>query len=211
MQAAKSFSDATSAEFPSTATFERSPQWSRQLTFSAEAIPALHAPGLEAIDPPSTPTWPDGSLPWSGDAAHGGWSARMFLHQTRSTLRSDWQPSDTESLLSRSTLEILQLRVAGGSSLSDALLTTAPDSPELYLTPAMVKGLARRAEKRRRPLQRVLLRTPRGWLRRTVTCTSQGVGYVFSIPAKPNPSKGSLEAGLLAFLARAVEEWSETP
>jgi hypothetical protein len=111
------------------------PRRSRQLTFSSEEIPALHAPGLEPIDPACTPTSPDGSSPWPGDCAHDGWSARMFLHQMLSTSRSDWQPSDTESLLSRSTLAISQLRVAGGSSLSDALLPTAPDSPELYLTP----------------------------------------------------------------------------
>jgi hypothetical protein len=129
------------------------------VTFSLEAIPALHAPGLEAIAPQFTPTSPDGSSPWPGDCAHDGWSARTFLHQMLATSRSDWQPSDTESMLSRSTLAISQLRVAGGSSLSDALSTVAPTLPELYLTPPMVMGLLRRAQKRKRPLQRVLLRT----------------------------------------------------
>jgi hypothetical protein len=135
----------------------------------------------------------------------------MFLHQTLATSRSDWQPSDTESLLSRSTLAISQLRVAGGSSLSDALLPTAPDSPELYLTPAMVMGLLRRAQKRKRPLQRVLLRTRCGWRRRTVTCTSTGEGYVFSIPTRRSFSRDSLEAGLLAHLEAVAGEWSGTP
>lgn len=187
------------------------PNWSRQLTFSVEAIPALHAPELAGIARRSTPTSPDTSLPWQDDYAHDGWSARMFLHQTLSTSPSGWTPSDTEWLLSRSTLAISPLRVASGSSLSDALLPTAPDSPELYLTPAMVMGLARRASLRKRPLQRVLLRTRHGWRRRTVMCSSQNEGYVFSIPAKQKPSKDSPEAGLLAFLAHAVGQCSATP
>ena len=203
-------SSGTGPTSPATTTFDAYP-WSRQLTFSAEATPALHAPELAAAAPPSTPTSPDGSLPWPDDCAHDGWSARMFLHQTLSTSRSDWQPSDTESLLSRSTLAISPLRVAGGTSLSAALLPTAPDSPELYLTPAMVMGLLRRALKRKRPLQRVLLRTPCGWRRRTLTCSSRGEDYAFSIPGKPKPSRDSLEAGLLAFLAHVVAAWSATP
>jgi hypothetical protein len=183
----------------------------RQLTFSVEAIRALHAPELAAAAPRSTPTSPDGSLPWPDDYAHDGWSARMFLHQTLSTSHSDWLPSDTESLLSHSTLAISPLRVAGGSSLSDVLLPTAPDSPKLYLTQAMVTGLLRRARRRRRPLQRVLLRIPHGWRRRTVTCTSQGEGFVYSIPSRQKLSRDSPEAGLMAFLAQLVSGCLETP
>lgn len=185
--------------------------WSKQLTLWSGAIPALHAPGLVGTGRRSTPISPDGSLPWSLDAAHGGWSARMFLHQMLSTSRAGWQPSDTELLLSLSTLAISPLRVAGGSSLSDALLSTAPDSRELYLTPAMVAGLARRASSRKRPLQRVLLRTPQGWRRRTVMCTSRGGDFAFSIPSKRKLSKDSPETGLLGFLVRVVAEWSATP
>lgn len=196
---------------PSTTTSEASPQWSRQSTFSLEEIPALHAPELAPIDARCIPTCPAGSSPWPDDCAHDGWSARMFLHQMLATSHSAWRPSDTESLLSRSTLAISQLRVAGGSSLSDALLPTAPDSPELYLTPAMVMGLLRRALKRKRPLQRVLLRTRCGWRRRTVTCTNRGGGYVFSIPTRRSFSRDSLEAGLLAYLERVAGGWSGTP
>lgn len=201
----------TGQESTSTRTSEPFPQWSRQLTFSAEAIPALHAPELAPIDRLCIPISPDGSSPWPEDLAHDGWSARTFLHQMLSTSRSDWLPSDTESLRSRSTLAISPLRVAGGSSLSDALLTTAPDSPELYLTPAMVMGLLRRAQKRKRPLQRVLLRTQHGWRRRTLTCTNTPEGYAFSIPSKQKLSRDSLETGLLGFLARVAGEWSATP
>ena len=152
------------------------------------------------------PISPDTSLPWSEDCVHNGWSARMFLHQMLSISQPRWKPSDTESLLSRSTLEILPLRVANGNSLSDAMEATAPDSKEYYLTPSMVKGLARRALMRKRPLQRVLLRTRHGWRRKTVIVTSNTKGYVFSLPRNAKASKDFLEAGLLDFLARAVEE-----
>jgi hypothetical protein len=42
-------------------------------------------------------------------------------------------------------------------------------------------------------------------------CGSRGEGYVFSIPARQKNSRDSLEAGLLDFLARVADEWSETP
>lgn len=174
-------------------------------------IPALSAPVPALTESPSIPTSPGSFSAWSDDYAHNGWSARTFLHQMLSISLSRWKHSDTESLLSHSTLAISPLRVAGGSSLSDALLANAPTSSELYLTPQMVSGLARRASSRKRPLQRVLLRTQQGWRRRTVTCTSQGEGYAFSIHAKQKPSKDSPEAGLLAFLEAAVDECSETP
>jgi len=175
-----------------------------------EEIPALHVPWPEGIDRVSIPTCPDTSLPWSGDFALGGWSARMFVHQILSTLLPGWSCSDTESLLLRSTLVISQVRVGGGSSASDALLPCAPDSSDLYLTPQMVVGLLRRAAKRKRPLQRVLLRTPTGWLRKTLTVTSRGEGYGCSIRPNASPCRGSPEAGLLDFLARAVESCSAT-
>lgn len=178
---------------------------SKQLTLLLAEIPALSVRGHAARANAITPICPDTSLPWSQDCALGGWSARMFLHQMLFTSHSDWTCSDTELLLSNSTLATLQVRVAGGNSASAALLTAAPDSPELYLTPQMVSGLARRAQKRRRPLQRVLLRTRHGWRRRTLTVTSRGKGYAFSLPRSVRPCKDSPEAGLLAFLARAVE------
>gem|GEM_PF-2165697 len=181
-----------------------------QSTLFAEEIHALHVPWPEGIGPASIPICPDTSLPWSGDFAHRGWSARMFVHQMLSTLLPGWSCSDTESLLSRSTLVISQVRVAGGSSVSDALLPCAPDSSELYLTPQMVMGLLRRAWKRKRPLQRVLLRTPTGWLRRTLTVTSRNGVYECSIRPNANPCRGSPEAGLLDYLARAVESSLET-
>ena len=173
-----------------------------QLMFSAEEIPALPVHGPKATALPSTPISPDSSLPWSADCAHGGWSARMFLHQMLAISRPHWTSSATESWLSSWTLGTSQLRVAGGSSLSDAMLPIAPDSPDLYLTPRMVRGLLRRALGRRRPLQRVLLRTPQGWRRRTVTCSSRGEGFAVSIPPSVNYSKGS-PRGWTAGLSRS--------
>lgn len=181
-----------------------------QSTLFAEEIPALHVPWPEGIVRASTPICPDTSLPWPGDFVHSGWSARMFVHQMLSTLLPGWSCSDTELLLSRSTLVISQVRVAGGSSVSDALLSCAPDSSDLYLTPQMVVGLLRRGWKRKRPLQRVLLRTPTGWLRKTLTVTSRDGVYECSIRPNANPCRGSPEAGLLDFLARAVESYSAT-
>lgn len=205
-------SPGTGPESSAGTTCENSPPpLHRQLTFSAAEIPALPAAGRAATGQRSTPTSPDGSLPWPADSAHGGWSARMFLHQTLRTSRPGWTPSDTESWLSSWTLGTSQLRVAGGSSLSDALLPTAPDSLELYLTPQMVRGLLRRAVGRRRPLQRVLLRIPSGWRRRTVTCLSRGEGFAVSIPPSASYSKDSPEAGLLAYLEAAVGPCSVTP
>ncbi len=174
-------------------------------TSSAEVIPVRHAPWLAGIARLKCPISPDTSLPWQDDQAHNGWSARMFLHQILSNSHSHWRPSDTESLLSGWMLETSQVRVAGGSSASDALQDSLLDSHELYLTRQMVLGLCRRAVKRKRPLQRVLLHTPAGWLRRTVTVTSRGEGYAFSLPKSVNVFKDSPEAGLLAFLEAVVE------
>jgi len=186
---------------------------SRQILWTSllAAIPARSGPALEEIDPRNSPTSRATSSPWSASSGPDGWSARTFLHQMLSTSRSDWKPSDTDSLLSRSTLVISQVRVAGGTSLSEAFLSEPPDSPELYLTPRMVWGLARRAVRRRRPLQRVLLRTRCGWRRRTVTCSSRGEGFAFSIPSKPKDSKGSLEDGLLDWLGTSVAAYLATP
>ena len=183
--------------------------WGQPMLFAGE-IHALHVPWPEGIDRANIPTCPDTSLPWSGDFALGGWSARMFVHQMLSTLLPGWRCSDTESLLSRSTLVISQVRVAGGSSVSDALLPCVPDSSDLYLTPQMVMGLLHRAAKRKRPLQRVLLRTQTGWLRKTLTVTNRDGAYECSIRPNANPCRGSPEAGLLDYLARAVASCSVT-
>jgi len=192
--------------------FVRSGAGSLQLgsTLLLAAIPALRVPGQEALVLAEAPTSPDTSLPWLGDSALDGWSARMFLHQILFTLLPGWTPLDTESFLSHSTLATLQVRVGDGKSSSEALAREAPISSRYYLTPAMVWGLARRASRRRRPLQRVLLRTPCGWRRRTVIVTSRGEGYVFSLAKNVKPSKDSPEAGLLAFLNAAAVSHSAT-
>lgn len=211
----------------------RRPQ--RQQILFVEVIPVLRDLSPGGINRRDTPISPDTSLPWSGDFAHHGWSAKMYLHQMLSTSRPAWKPSDTESLLSRLTLEISPVRVGGGKSLSEVLEKTPPASNEYYLTAQMVAGLIRHALKRRRPLQRVLLRTPHGWRRRTVivgnlkfvnaSLEAKGVrvviaeektyyttagDYVFSLPRSVRVSRDSQEVTLLAFLARAVRQCLET-
>jgi hypothetical protein len=160
---------------------------------------------LVAIDRASIPICPDGSLPWSQQSGRDGWSARTFLHQMLSTSQPGWSPSDTLSLLSRLTLAISQVRAGVASSCSDALHATPPEqSSGLYLSAQSVIGLARRALKRKRPLQRVLLRTPCGWRRKTLIVSSQARGFVFSLGTRPRPCKDSPEAGLLDWLNERV-------
>jgi len=185
---------------------------SKEQRSSAEEIPARADLSPRVAGQPLSPICPDGSLPWSADCGPNGWSAKMYLHQTLSNSLSAWNPSDTERLLSVSIVETLQVRVAGGNSCSAALLAKPPDSEDLYLTPQMILGLIRRALKRRRPLQRVLLRTPQGWRRRTVIVSSRKKGgFDFSLPKNAKPYKDSPEAGLLDFLNRAAGSCSAMP
>jgi len=178
---------------------------------SVEEIPARADLSPGVTGQPLGPICPDGSLPWSADCGPNGWSAKMYLHQMLSNSLSGWNPSDTERLLSVSTVGTLQVRVAGGNSCSAALLDSPPSSENLYLTPLMVLGLLRRAHRRRRPLQRVLLRTPSGWRRRTLIVTSQAGGYGVSLPKNARPCKDSPEAGLLDFLNHAAGSCSAMP
>lgn len=179
-----------------------------QLTLWPEETHALHGLSQEEVGHLVLPTSPDTSLPWPGDYAHNGWSARMFLHQMLRTSPLEWSCSDTTSLLSRSTLAISPVRVGDGTTCVDALTPGPPPiSSGLYLTAANIAGLARRALKRKRPLQRVLLRTATGWRRKALFVSNQGTGYAFYLPKRLNPCKGSVEAGLLDFLNGAVAQW----
>lgn len=175
-----------------------------QLILFAVETPALHVRWPRGIEKARVPISPDTSLPWSEDYVQNGWSARMFLHQMLCTSQQLWNCSNTELLLLRSTLVISQVRVAEGNSSSEALLNSAPNSNDYYLTPRMVLGLCRRAVKRKRRLQRVLLRTQQGWRRRTLTVTNRGKAYEFSLVRNVKPSRGSPEAGLMDYLARVV-------
>ncbi len=204
----ESSSPNTGRPLPSMATSELSPE--KQSILWPEETLALSGPVQGVGDLPVVPTSPDGSLPWPDDSARDGWSARMFLHQMLATSRPGWKRLDTESLLSRLTLATLPVRVGGGNSLSAALLSCTPDSPELYATPPMILGLARRAVKRRRPLQHVLLRTPAGWRRKTLTVSSRDGGYAFSLPKSVKVFKDSPEAGLLDFLEAAAASCAGT-
>src|SRR5262249_48241901 len=108
----------------------------------------------------------------------------------------------------RSTLVISRARVAGETTCVHAMTTEPPPfSSGLYPTPVSIAGLARRAAKRKRPLQRVLLRTATGWLRKTLFVSSLDTGYEFWLPKRRKPFKGSPEDGLLDFLNGAVGQW----
>jgi hypothetical protein len=88
------------------------------------------------------------------------------------------------------------------------MLGPPPISSGLYPSNASIAGLARRAVKRKRPLQRVLLRTETGWQRKTLIVSSLPTGgYEFCLPKRRKPSKDSPEAGLLASLDEAVALW----
>jgi len=177
---------------------------------SPAAIPALFVRGPGLAVSRDIPTYRDTSLPWSDDFALHGWSAKMFLHQMLSNSSPHWKCSDTDSLLSNSTVAILRVRVAKDISVSDVLLTSCPSSSELFLTRRMILDLAKRAVKNRRRLQRVLLRTRTGWRRSVVIVSSRGGGFGFSLAKSEKPCKDSPEAGLLAYLEDAVACYSAT-
>ena len=179
------------------------------------ATPALVAPKLGEIGHLKAPTCPDTSLPWQQDSRLGGWSARMFLHQMLSTGHLQWNCSDTELYISRSTLAILRVNLGKEITASHALMPTPPDaSSSLYLSRAMLRGLAKRSTirtKQTRPLQHVLQRTKEGGLqRRRLTFSKRGSGFVPFILTNANDSKDLAGRILLDFLTECVGECAAT-
>jgi len=183
---------------------------SHQLTLSLVVTHARKDPPQRAVINQDIPTCPDTSLPWSEDATHGGWSARMFLHQMLSHSNSAWKPSDTQRLLSNSTVKILRLRVAGGSSLSEILNIPLKELKKRFITQRALAGIIKRHVRREKPLRLVLLPTRYGIQRVTILCTNQEGDYVFSLRKNEKPSRDSPEAGLLTLLSTAVGSCSET-
>lgn len=153
-----------------------------------------------------TPIFRDTSLPWSQDYAHGGFSARMFLHRMYTTSRPGWTPSDTDALLSNWTVRTLRPKVGSGNSVSDALMRV--DSGH-YLPYASIVGMVRHVVKRERRF-RVLLPTRIDPVK-TLTAMKTDEGYDFSIAGRPRRSWDSLEVGLVAFLEHAVASCSAMP
>ena len=196
----------TSGKFLKCKTFRK------QLMLFVGEIPALQGPLPKETGKVVIPISPDISLPWLEDYIHDGWSARMFLHQMLRTSQPAWNCWDTERLLSALTLRTLRVKIASGSSLSDVLMKESPPlSSGLYLTRQMISGLIHRAVKRKRCLQRVLLRTHAGWQQRTIIVSSpKSNDYVFSVRKNARDCRDSPSTGLLDFLQTAVESCSET-
>jgi len=180
-----------------------------QLTLFVEVIPAPHIPGQAQYGEQDIPISPDISLPWLDDCVHNGWSARMFLHQLLTISMPDWQPLDTEQLLSGWTPQRLRANLARETSLSDAIKSPGKTLPASFRTARMVQGLIRRALARGRSL-RLLLRTEHDTIPVIVTFTkANDCASWTAMSAKP--LLASLRDGLLDFLRRHAPECVETP
>ena len=177
-------------------------------TLLQEGTRALSGPGPDPMGQVGTPTCPDGSLPWSEAAGHGGWSAKMFLHQMMSNSRLFWNVSDTEQYLSELTLRHLQGRVGRGILLSEVLKAPGQASPKSYSLPKTVVGLFRRALARNKSF-RVLLRTEHDT---TVVIVTFGTGDYESWTLKSErPLPAFLLAGFLDYLKGVLPGCAETP
>lgn len=175
----------------------------KSISFAGETR-APHTAMQDGGSPPSIPTCPDTSLPWSGDCAHGGWSARMFLHQLYEISAPHWKLSDTERLLSRWTLRILRVNNDAAGSLSDYLDRPGRSLPNDSVPVKSVAGIVRRALKWHRKL-RVLLRTEHATTPTILTFGTDGP-FVDFRAVKENDLVDSLLAGLLAHLTQCVHK-----
>lgn len=144
---------------------------SEQLNLFAEEIRARVDQKRDQSTEVKVPTCPDTSLPWQQDYAHGGFSARMFLHQMMCGLLPHWKCSDTEQLLSVQTPFRLQLKNGGGISLSDQLLPIGSDHSKNIISSKALAGMMIRLVKRHRPVF-VLLRTDNDTIPATITFTN---------------------------------------
>jgi len=176
---------------------------------SAEAILVRRTATPAQMEIPNIPTCPATSSPWSQDAALGGWSARMFLHQVSSTSKPLWTTSDTERLLSASSPRHLRASFGRGITLSGVIKPPRKASATCFRTPRMVEGLIRRALARGRSL-RLLLRTGRDTIPVIVTFGNKGTGYESWTLKSARPLRASQRDGLLAFLKRHAPECSGT-
>jgi len=129
----------------------------RQLPLFPEAIRVLSEAERLQFTERNIPTCPDTSLPWSRDYGHGGWSARMFLHQMLVTLRLHWTASDTERLLQTRMPLHIRGKIDNARSLLDVLKDPGCAEPWCYLSDIAVRGLLRRCFRRRRSILVLLL------------------------------------------------------
>lgn len=141
---------------------------SEQLNLFVEGTLALVDQKLNQCGEAVIPICPDTSLPWQQDYAHGGYSARMFLHQMISGLLPHWKCSDTELLLSQQTPFRIQLKKGEGISLLDQLMPIEYDHSKNIVRSKSIKGMMIRSAKRHRPVF-VLLRTGIDMIPATIT------------------------------------------
>jgi len=209
MNNAKNFSGVNSVP-TSGATFDVAIGTCRQLTLWQEETPAQNTAEREATEKARAPICPDTSLPWSDDFALNGWSARMFLHQLLSISQPVWKHSDTERLLSESTVPHLRANLGSEISLSDVIRSPAGNSQEpSFRTAKMVQGLIRRALARGRSL-RLLLRTERDTTPVIVTFGTNAMDYASWSLKSASALPDSLKDGLLDFLWRHAPKCAVT-
>lgn len=177
-------------------------------TFSVAETHALSTVEREAMERVGTPTCPVECSAWSDDAIHGGWSARMFLHQLLTTLRPHWSTSDTEQLLSESTPLRLRANPGKGISLSDVIKPLGNTCEACSVSAKAGRGLTRRILARDRSF-RLLLRTECDTTPAIVTFGNPADSASWTVKsAKPLPD--SQRTGLLDYLRQHAPECTET-
>lgn len=185
---------------------------------SAISSPSISFPGATRVHgtagrgwdtPARTPTSPDIFLPWSDDSALGGWSAKMFLHQVLRTSRPHWQASDTERLLSASTLRVSRGKVARATSLSRVLKPTRLRLSEpSEVTPASMRCLVRKCTRLGRSL-RVLVCADGAALPMIVSFGRKDGSDAWTARSA-RPSQGCQLGGLLECLRALVRDCAGT-
>ena len=172
----------------------------------------IHAPAVQGQNPYGdrpVPTCPDTSLPWSQDAAHGGWSARMYLHQTIATSAPHWRPSDTDLLLSQQMPSRLRLKTDGVISLLRQMTPIGFDHSQDHLSLRAILGLLNRSARRHRPVF-VLLRADSDMIIGIITYGKEGDCESLTVRS----ADGSVDTrtdGLQDYLRRLLRECTATP
>ena len=163
---------------------------------------------LHSFEERSNPTCRDTISQWSRDANPGGFSAKMFLHLTCSTLHPHWSCSDTTALLSRQTVPRLRVR-AGVVSLWQDSISKTPliGLCESALSPKVIQGAAKRACQKYGQSYSVLVRDGTEWIIVLITCGKvPKKGYAFSHTLSGSLFKDSLLDGLCTELTRMANE-----
>lgn len=181
----------------------------RQLSLFREATHALSDQEREGIDRLSTPTCPDTSSQWSDSCGPDGFSAKMFLHQMLQISRPHWTCLDTERLLLKRMPYCIQVNGGSGSSLSAVLRKSNDAESWTYLSNDAVRGLIRRAIKRKHSLY-VLLRIRNDIVRRTILFGKTGESEYWIKSKEPN-LRDCQTVGLMGYLKQRLQELQGMP